>query len=205
MISALLKGIIIGFLLALPVGPVGVLCIRRTIAEGRRSALSTMLGAAAADMVYGIVSAFGITLVSDFVAANLDWIRIVGGGLLIFLGIGTFRAHVRTEPPKLTLNHHFGNFVSTFILTLANPLTLFAFAAVFVGAGTVDETAETLSAFALVGGVFLGSLLWFASLAAAAHAFRSLLAEKGLDIINKIAGTFIILMGIYAIGMTTIW
>ncbi len=199
MILALLKGIAIGFLLAVPVGPIGVLCIRRTLTEGRRSALSTMTGAASADMVYGAVAAFGVTLISSFITDNADAIRMVGGVILLYLGYRTFRTHIGDEPPKLTLNHHFGNFISTFLLTLTNPLTLFAFAAVFAGFNTVRETSETNTAVILVVGVFLGSFLWFTCLATATHFFRARLSRTGLDIINKIAGGLVIAAGISAL------
>jgi len=124
LLTALAKGVAIGFTLAAPVGPIGVLCIRRTLTEGRRSAISTMLGAASADGVYGLVAAFGLTLVSDFVSGNMMWIRLVGGTILVVLGVRTFRAHIPTAPPRLSFNEHAGNFVSTFLLTLTNPLTL---------------------------------------------------------------------------------
>jgi len=199
MLPALLKGISIGFLLAVPVGPIGVLCIRRTLAEGRRSALSTMLGAATADLVYGAVAVFGVTLVSAFIRDHFEPIRIVGGMVLLYLGMRTYRAHINDDPTTITLNQHAGNFVSTFFLTLTNPLTLFAFAAVFAGFNTVEESGETLTAILLVGGVFLGSLLWFICLTTATYFFREALKQKGLDIINKGAGGFIILAGFYAI------
>ncbi len=199
LLTALGKGIAIGFSLAVPLGPIGVLCIRRTLTEGRRSAVSTMLGAAAADSVYGMVAAFGVTLVSNFVTEHTMWFRLVGGATLIVIGITTFRAHVPTAPPRLTFNAHAGNFVTTFILTLTNPLTLFAFAAVFAGAGTVQEVSETRTGALLVGGVFLGSLLWFTSLVTASYLFRAFLLRTGLDFINRITGTLITLFGAVAL------
>lgn len=198
MIIALLKGIAIGFTLAAPVGPIGVLCIRRTLAEGRRSALSTMLGAATADMVYGLVAAFGVTLVSEFVAQHTAWFRLIGGVIMLFMGVRTYRAHIPPTPPRLTFNEHAGNFVTTFLLTLTNPLTLFAFAAVFAGVGTVTELSSTDTAAMLVGGVFLGSLLWFGSLSTLTYIFRTFLRTKGLDLINRITGTLIVLFGVAA-------
>ncbi len=196
---ALLKGIAIGFSLAAPVGPIGVLCIRRTLAEGRRSALSTMLGAASADMMYGLVAAFGVTLVSDFVTLHSHWFRLIGGVVMIVLGARTFKAHIPPAPPRLTFNEHAGNFVTTFVLTLTNPLTLFAFAAVFAGVGTVQELSATNTAAFLVGGVFLGSLLWFTALATFTYIFRDFLRNKGLDRINRITGSLIVLFGTVAI------
>jgi threonine/homoserine/homoserine lactone efflux protein len=198
-LSALAKGIAIGFTLAVPLGPIGVLCIRRTLTEGRRSAVSTMLGAASADSVYGMVAAFGVTLVSDFVADHTMWFRLVGGAILIVIGIKTFRTPVATLAPRLTFNAHAGNFVTTFLLTLTNPLTLFAFAAVFAGADTVREVSKTDTGALLVGGVFLGSLLWFSSLVTASYLFRAFLLRTGLDLINRITGVLITLFGAVAL------
>ncbi len=202
MLIALLKGIAIGFTLAAPVGPIGVLCIRRTLAEGRRSALSTMLGAAAADSVYGLVAVFGVTLVSDFMTAHMIWFRLIGGAVLLVLGVRTFRAHIPSAPPRLTFNEHAGNFLSTFLLTLTNPLTLFAFAAVLAGVGTVEEVSSTKTAAFLVGGVFLGSLSWFTTLISLTYMFRTFLRNRGLDLINKITGTLIVVSGLAALLST---
>lgn len=202
MLIALLKGIAIGFALAAPVGPIGILCIRRTLAEGRRSALSTMLGAAAADSVYGLVAIFGVTLVSDFVTVHVTWFRLVGGTILLILGVRTFRAHIPSAPPRLTFNEHAGNFFSTFLLTLTNPLSLFAFAAVFAGIGTVEEVSSTKTAAFLVGGVFLGSLSWFTTLVTFTYLFRSFLRNRGLDFINRITGSLIVTSGLAALLST---
>jgi len=199
MLFALIKGMAIGFLLAVPVGPIGVLCIRRTLAEGRRSALSTMLGAATADFLYGAIAVFGVTLISTFIREYFDWIRIIGGIILLYLGVRTYRAHVGEETTRLTINHHAGNFISTLLLTLTNPLTLFAFAAVFAGFNAVEESSETYSALALASGVFFGSLAWFGFLTTVTHTFRTFLSRKGVDVINKGAGAFIIVAGLYAL------
>jgi threonine/homoserine/homoserine lactone efflux protein len=199
MILALVKGLAIGFLLAVPVGPIGILCIRRTLAEGRRSAISTMLGAATADMVYGAVAVFGVTLVSSFVTEYFSPIRTIGGLILVYLGIRTFRAHLTNGSSELSMNHHAGNFLSTFLLTLTNPLTLFAFAAVIAGVGTIEETSSTVPAVSLVAGVFLGSMLWFSCLVSTTYFFRDMLKQRGLDMINRIAGGLIVAAGAYAI------
>jgi threonine/homoserine/homoserine lactone efflux protein len=161
-----------------------------------------MLGAASADAVYGLVSAFGLTLVSNFVTAHMMWIRLIGGVILVVLGLRTFRAHISSGPPRLTFNAHAGNFVSTFVLTLTNPLTLFAFAAVFAGVGTVEEVSETRTGALLVGGVFLGSLFWFTTLVTLSFLFRTFLRNQGLDLINRITGSLIVVFGVAAVLST---
>ena len=127
----LLKGLAIGFSLAAPVGPIGILCIRRTLAHGNKRGIIIGLSAASADMVYGIVAAFGVTLISDFISQQQHWIRLVGSIFLFILGYHTFFSHPATDIVTDKKNRHARTFVSIFLLTLTNPMTLFAFAVVF--------------------------------------------------------------------------
>jgi threonine/homoserine/homoserine lactone efflux protein len=191
----LLKGIIIGFSLAAPVGPIGVLCIRRTIAHGSKRGLIVGLSAAAADMVYGIVAAFGITLVSNFISNQQHWIRLVGGCILLILGYHTLRSHPSTDTTTQETNGQTRIFLSTFLLTLTNPMTMFAFAAVFAGIGVEKALNNHWTASLLVAGVFLGSLTWFSSLTALVHFFKENISNNGIVLINKIAGSLLILFG----------
>ena len=196
----LLEGLVIGFSLAAPVGPVGVLCIRRTLAHGSKRGLIVGLSAACADMIYGIVAAFGVTLISNFITNEQQWIRLVGGVLLLILGYHTFRSHSSTETPINGTNGHVRAFISTFLLTLTNPMTLFAFAAVFAGVGLDKIIGDNWSGTFLVTGIFLGSLSWFALLTTLVHFFREKITANGLALVNKIAGTLLILFGAFALG-----
>lgn len=195
----LLKGIAIGFSLAAPVGPVGVLCIRRTLAHGSKRGLIIGLSAASADMMYGLVAAFGVTLISQFISQEQHWIRLIGGILLLILGYRTFFSHPLTDTALSGKNGHTRIFVSTFFLTLTNPMTFFAFAAVFAGIG-LDKTLgfHGYSLF-LVAGIFLGSLIWFTLLTSLVHFFRDIITTDGLVIINKIAGSLLALFGVIAV------
>jgi threonine/homoserine/homoserine lactone efflux protein len=195
----LLRGIAIGFSLAAPVGPVGILCIRRTLAHGSRRGIIIGLSAASADMVYGIVAAFGVELISDFISQQQHWIRLVGGILLLILGYHTFFSHPATDTTTSGKNGHTRIFVSTFFLTLTNPMTLFAFAAVFAGIG-LDKTLGIHGyAIFLVAGIFLGSLSWFSLLTSLVHFFREIITTDGLVIINKVAGSLLIIFGAFAL------
>lgn len=196
----LFKGLVIGFSLAAPVGPVGVLCIRRTLAHGSRRGLIVGLSAASADMVYGIVAAFGVTLISDFISNQQHWFRLIGGILLIILGYRTFHAHPEKEKISNGGNNHARAYLSIFFLTLTNPMTLFAFAAVFAGVGLDKIVGDHSYASLLVAGVFLGSFLWFSSLTLMTRIFKEKVTTRGLVLINKIAGTLLILFGIVALG-----
>jgi len=195
----LLKGLAIGFSLAAPVGPVGILCIRRTLAHGSKRGIIIGLSAASADMVYGTVAAFGVTLISNFISQEQHWFRLIGGILLLILGYRTFISHPATDSIITAKNGHTRTFVSTFFLTLTNPMTLFAFAAIFAGIG-LDKTMglHGYSIF-LVAGIFLGSLTWFSLLTILIHFFREIITTDGLVIINKIAGSLLVLFGIIAV------
>lgn len=197
-LTLLLGGMLIGFSLAVPVGPVGVLCIRRTLAHGDRHGFFTGLAAATADAVYGAIAAFGITLISDFIFQERFWFRLIGGALLIVLGVRTFRAHPERDPTPVNGNNHAGTFVTTFILTLTNPMSVFAFAAVFAGLGASIIGSSNLDRLAVVAGVFLGSFLWFSMLTTVVHIFKEKIQTNGIVLINKISGGLIILFGCFA-------
>ena len=126
------KGAALGFSIAAPVGPIGILCIRRTLQYGRFSGLFSGLGAAVADMIYGIIAAFGLTFVSDFIIAEKFWLRLFGGIFLFYLGGKTFFAKtLDLSQTKITHKTLLSDFISTFFLTISNPLTIFSFVAVF--------------------------------------------------------------------------
>ena len=193
----LLRGFAIGFSLAVPVGPNGILCIRRTLAYGFKRGLFVGLGAAAADMTYGIVAAFGITLISNFITDNMNAIRIVGGVLLLFFGYHAFRSHPSTENANGS-NGHTRTFFSVYFLTLSNPMVLFGFAAVFAGLGPDRVIGDYSMAAFLVAGIFLGTMGWFAILTTLVHFFREKISTKGVLVVNKIAGVLLILCGLLA-------
>jgi len=194
-----LKGIGIGFIMAIPIGPIGIMCIRKTLTEGRLSGLIIGLGAATADLFYGCVAAFGLTVISDTLTDQRIWIRIAGGALLFFLGVKTFRAHPKDPKLKTTGSGRLRSYLTVFFLTLTNPLTIFAFIAVFAAFGLGDGLSF-FSAAILVAGVFIGSCLWFLLLSSGTILFRKKLDLVGLKWVNKIAGILIIISGLIVIG-----
>jgi threonine/homoserine/homoserine lactone efflux protein len=195
----LLKGLAVGFSLAAPVGPIGVLCIRRTLAHGSKRGIIIGLSAASADMIYGIVAAFGVTLISDFISQQQHWIRLVGGILLLVLGYRTFFSHPATDIIISGKNGHTRMFLSTFFLTLTNPITFFAFAAVFAGIGLDQSMGRHGFAIFLVAGIFIGSFSWFSLLTSLVHFFHEKITTDGLIVINKIAGSLLTLFGLIAL------
>ncbi len=163
LLGTLFLGLVIGFSIAAPVGPIGVLCIRRTLAEGRSVGFLSGLGAASADAVYGCVAAFGMTSVSGFLVDQQLWLRLVGGVFLLYLGLRTFRERP-TEREAVTGVASYGGlagaYASTFFLTLTNPSTILSFAAIFAGLGLAGEGGGYAAAAVLVASVFSGSALW---------------------------------------------
>ncbi|MBP6673488.1 MAG: LysE family transporter [Bacteroidetes bacterium] len=199
----LIKGLLIGFAMAVPIGPVGIMCIRKTLAEGHSRGFIIGLGAATADAIYGSMAAFGLTFISDVVLAQKFWLRLIGGGVLIFLGIRTYLAKPK-DPIVPYTSGPFASFFSAFFLVLTNPMTIFAFIAVFAAVG-LGHKVDVLSACILVVGVFTGSGLWFLTLSYLATSFRKKLDSAGLRWVNKIAGMLIVISGIAAFISLTTW
>lgn len=194
----------IGFSIAAPVGPIGIICIRRTLAVGRRSGLISGLGAATADALYGAIAAFGLAFISTFLINQSTWLRLGGGIFLIFLGMRIlFSATEEIVAANPGLENHrnlFSDYLSIFLLTISNPLTILSFAAVFAGFGaTFFESRDYPSATLMVLGIFLGSSSWWFFLTYITSLFRNRINTATMRWINRIAGAIIIVFGIMAI------
>jgi threonine/homoserine/homoserine lactone efflux protein len=195
----LVEGVVIGFSLAAPIGPVGILCIRRTLEHGARYGLVIGVSAACCDMVYSIVAAFGLTLVSDFIALEQSWIRLVGGIILLVIGYGVFRAYPLADEAVRAPRGRTWTFFSTALLVFTNPLTLFAFAAAFAVIGVKNIVGHPVAGLMLVAGVFIGSLTWFVLLAGLVHFFKGNVRRVGTRPMNRVAGALLMLCGLYAL------
>ncbi|MBS0653571.1 MAG: LysE family transporter [Verrucomicrobia bacterium] len=195
----LVKGIIVGFCIAAPVGPIGILCIKRTLHAGRLSGLACGLGAACADAMYGIIAGFGLTGVSSMLLSYQNWFQALGGLFLLYLGFKIFREKLAKTEASIKEKGKFKDFSSTFILTLTNPLTILSFMAIFAGLGLVEGSIQISKSVQLVAGVFLGSALWWLILAELVTLFRKRVGEKLLLWINRTAGILIFLFGLGAL------
>ena len=195
----LLSGVIIGLAIAAPVGPIGILCIQRTLAQGRIYGLVTGLGAATADAVYGAIAALGLAVITEFLVSQQDWLRLIGGGFLLFLGIRTFVAKPFEESAQEGREGLPGAFASTFVLTLTNPLTILSFIAIFAGLGAAAAGRSLTSGAILVLGVFLGSALWWFLLSGGVSLLRDRVTQRAMRWINRISGLVIVLFGASAI------
>lgn len=185
-----LKGLAFGFVLAATVGPMWVLCLRRTLAYGAAAGLASGMGIAVADGIYGAIAAFGLTAVSGFLLRYSLWIGLAGGAFLVYLGVKILMSKPAwngTEEPKV---HYPTAFLSTLGLTLANPPTILAFVAIFAGLGLVASDYATASLVVL--GVFLGSASWWVLLAAAAGRLRAHIGPRLFRAINVVSGCTIL-------------
>ena len=186
-----LKGLAFGFILAATVGPMWVLCLRRTLASGALVGLASGMGIALADGFYGAVAAFGLTAISGFLLAHAFWIGLAGTAFLLYLGVKTLMASPQIEEKAESPLSLPSAFLSTLGLTLTNPPTILAFAAVFAGLG-LASTSDYAAAGLVVAGVFLGSAAWWVVLVAAAGKLRSHMGPRLFRAINVIAGLSIL-------------
>ncbi len=197
----LFRGLIIGVSIAAPVGPIGLLCIQRTVIQAHTSGFVSGLGAATADAVYGSVAGFGLDLVSNFLINQRIWIHLIGGALLLLLGIKVLltRPAEQAAQTKYTVRGIWWSYLSTFLLTITNPMTILAFVAVFAALGVASSSNDYVSASFTVIGVFLGSALWWLILSSVAGWLRGKLNRTAILWMGKLSAVIIIGFGIVGI------
>jgi threonine/homoserine/homoserine lactone efflux protein len=194
------RGWLIGFAIAAPVGPIGVLCIRRTLSDGRLSGFLSGLGAATADSTYGAIAAFGLTALQEALLRQQTGLRILGGLFLLYLGVRTFLAiPPKTAAPASGPAGMLGAYLSTFILTLTNPATILAFLVIFAGFRLAEQAHSYLGAVSIVLGVFLGSASWWLLLSTLVGLFRERFTAGWLRWVNRLAGGVICAFGVAAL------
>ncbi len=192
----LLKGIVVGVVIAVPVGPVGILCLRRTIFEGRLAGLTSGLGAATADALFGVIAAFGLTFVSDWLLGWEGWLRAAGGVYLLYSGGAALlskpqdKIAEQSDPDTL-----FRDFASAFALTITNPVTILIFLAIFAALGLGGAKATLVRAAFLVLGVWAGSFLWWLGLALGIGLFRRAIEPRHLAWISRASGIILFATG----------
>ncbi len=196
-ITLLLKGVLLGLSIAAPVGPIGILCIRRTLSQGRLAGLVSGLGAASADAVYGFIAGFGLTFLTSLIVEQQSWLRLVGGGFLCYLGVRTFLTRQAETEARSTGTGLAGAYLSTFLLTLTNPVTILAFAATFAG---IDGLTSYSRSAALVLGVFAGSALWWLLLSTGVGLLRERFSAGVMRWVNRISGVILVTFGVIALA-----
>lgn len=198
-----MKSFLIGASIAAPVGPIGILCIRRTLAYGRISGFISGLGASTADAIYGSVAAFGLTYVSMLLINQGSWIRHIGGIFLLILGIRIFTSNPNPEIDLNTTNQRRSliyDYGTTFFLTLTNPITILSFAAIYASLGlTYNASRNYLDATLMVFGIFLGSCTWWFLLSGFTGSFRNNISTSSMIWVNRVSGILILGFGMFAL------
>lgn len=198
-VSFFIKGLIFGFSIAMPVGPIGVLCIRRSLAHGWRAGMLTGTGAATADALYGCIAGFGLAGLSGLLVGQRVWIQLLGGLFLCYLGLRTVLAPTDPKPAGESSVRGAKGYFSALVLTLTNPMTLLSFTAVFAAMGLGGVGTHRWDAGWLVAGVFFGSMTWWIILSSASSIFNTRLRPAAMGWINRISGTILVGFGLVAI------
>ena len=192
--SVFLKGLIVGFIIAAPVGPVNVLCARRTIVHGRLVGVVSGLGAAVADTFFGAVAAFGLVFINTLLLSERFWLGLAGTVILVVIGVRT----LMSAPPRPKENgdpdpaNLLGDFTSTFVLTLTNPVTIVSFLAAFSAFGIEGDEEIKLDDWLLLLGVFLGATSWWLVLTTGVGLLRDKFNDGALRWASRIAGVVIL-------------
>lgn len=196
----LFNGILLGFSIAAPVGPIGILCIRRTLAKGMYYGFVSGLGAATADAIYGLVAVLGLSAVSDVLLNQQLFLRLGGGLFLLYLSLKNLRSAPAQTTISIGRDGLLAAYFSTLLLTLTNPMTILSFAAIFAGFGIAESSGLFLPPLLLVLGVFLGSLLWWLILSGTINRFRQNFNPQQLKWVNHLSALILFGFAIYCLS-----
>lgn len=195
----LFQGILIVFLVAAPIGVVGLLCINRTLLQGRINGFVSGLGAATAHGIYGGIAGFGLTFITNFLIEEQFYIRLIGGIFLYYLGVKTFVRRSNTKKLEVNSKNLIASYLSSLLVTITNPLTIMSFVAMFTGLELRNNSTNYNSAATLVFGVFLGSTVWWLILSSSISLLRKKINSQLLKLINRISGVIILSFGFYIV------
>ncbi|HKY10154.1 MAG TPA: LysE family transporter [Candidatus Binatia bacterium] len=203
--SLLLQGILMGLVVAVPVGPLGLLCINRALALGPTYGLFSGLGVATADSLAAAIAALGITLISGFLSDHQLTLRLIGGAFLCYLGYTIYMTEPVTQAPIKSINGLFGAYATTFILTFSNPITILSFVAIYAGWHVPSLDGQYMAAATLTIGVFVGSALWWVALFIGLEAFHEKFNLRFLFWVHRVTGGIIAVFGVVILFSLTPW
>ncbi|MCF6240306.1 MAG: LysE family translocator [Bacteroidales bacterium] len=197
MFEYILKGMVVGIIVTAPVGPIGLLCIQRTINRGMLSGLVTGVSSAIADIMFAIIAGFSISAIGDFMEVNKLIIRLIGGIIVLILGIRIYMINPvkrfrHTKPQKRS---YFSDAISGFLITLTNPIVIIVFGAAFAGLG-LNEAQENKEVILTITGIFIGATAWWTSLTSLVNIFKAKINLRKMFWINRITGILVVLFGI---------
>ncbi len=188
-------------MVSIPLGPIGVLCIQRTLNKGRKSGFVSGLGAAAADTFFALVAGLGISMVISFIKAQHIYFQVIGGMIVMYLGIHIFFTNPvqQLRNQRMSQNKLSQDFISVFLLTVSNPMAIFFFLAMFAGVNLAGGEIKLFHVGLIVAGVFLGSSIWWFVLTTLVNIFRHRFRLKSIWWMNKVAGVIIFFLGVAAV------
>ncbi|MCK5823580.1 MAG: LysE family transporter [Bacteroidales bacterium] len=202
MIIYLIKGLILGIAVSAPMGPIGVLCVQKTVNKGKTLGFYSGLGAATADTFYAIVTAFGLTYITNFLLRHQLYFEIIGISVLLALGLKMFFSNpvkqykINQRKQKKGI---FGDYISTFFLTISNPLTVIFYGTAYAALGLIGDSGSEGSSYLLIAGIFLGATLWWYFLTSVVNVYRHKFRLKVIWHINRASGIAIIALSCIAI------
>ncbi len=196
--SLLWKSIIIGIAVSVPLGPLGMLCIKRTVNKNWKSGFLSGLGIAASDAIYAIIAGFSLTIIIDFIKSNKIYFQILGASMVVLLGLYIFLSNPARDIQKFKQKgtSYIQDFLTAFLLTFSNPLSVFIFIAIFTSYSLVLQTSQLFEALLIVGGIFTGGAFWWFILTGLAYLFKHKLTINTLWWANKIIGLSVILIAV---------
>jgi threonine/homoserine/homoserine lactone efflux protein len=197
-LNSLLEGFIIGIVVSIPLGPLGILCIQRTVNKTWKSGFISGLGIATSDTFYAIVAGFSLTIIIDFLRQYEIYFKILGACMVMLLGLYIFHSNPAKDIQKFRKkgNSYFQDYVTAVLLTLSNPLAVFVFLAIFTTYSVVLQMSHLFDAFLIIGGIYLGASTWWFGLTGTAYLFKHKLTINTIWWANKIFGIIVILFAV---------
>ena len=198
MITALVKGFIVGLGASIPLGPLGVLCVQKTLGNGRNSGFITGLGASVSDTFYAAISLMGLAFIQNLIDENMDWVMFIGGLIIMYIGVKIYLTNpIKQIKQKNKNKKHVEDFFEALFMTITNPGAIFLILGLFAAVGTnMGESVSKSTLIATLWGVFAGSAAWWFALSTTINVFRKRFRIKQLMMINKISGIVIFVLGL---------
>lgn len=198
MLVTLLKGFIVGLGASIPLGPLGVLCVQKTLSKGRNSGLFTGLGASVSDTFYAGLSLIGLSFVENLINENRAIVMLVGGIIIALIGLKVYTTNpIKQIRQKSSNKRHLEDFVEALVMTITNPGAIFLILGLFAAVGiNSSDNAGNISIITTLWGVFIGTATWWFILTTTINVFRKKFRLKQLMMINRIAGIIIAVLGI---------
>ncbi len=199
--TLLLTGFLIGLSIAMPMGPIGMLCLRYSLSKGKSYGIASGMGVAVADAVCGALAAIGLTALTNFVESNHNLLQLFGSFFLFYFGLKTLqtpRKIVKKDIKEIPSSSLLNVFILMFFITLTNPLTLLSFVGIYASIGLTGLEKDFFGILLLSLGVFIGSATWWLILSSGSSYFGSRITENAIIIIDRILGALIILISFIA-------